>query len=414
MIRAVQCSSQSARVVRRIAGTELLKSVRGWVSRATSRRAWIEDVTLAGTALAVWIILARPMRFDIALVAASAAISILLRRKSPSVALALTWLMAIAQIATSQRPNLFDAAALVVVGTLAATGRRFELWASGISAVLGGVFGLFYLGRTEIRFEKILYTNSFELALLAALVPTLLLGSAWLAGLAVRSSRARRNEYGRRSEAERVASVAEEIARLERARTELARDVHDVVGHSLTVIIAQANAVEFFSDIDQIRKTVATISNTASTSLAEVRSVLDVTEFTSQRAVVSSIDALLANVAAAGITVQRHVGGSPRTVSTQVRVLLQRVMQELLANALKHGSEAQTIGVLEVWGPSELLIEVKNSIRVPVKPGSGSGLPGLRGRLASAGGQFDATVIDGVFFARARIPTTAIDNRTIA
>ena len=118
----------------------------------------------------------------------------------------------------------------------------------------------------------------------AAAVGVLVLAVPWLAGLALRATaRARTSEVGQEAAevdaalAQREAAQAQEIAALREDQARLARDVHDVVGHSLAVILAQAESAQYLPDDPaHLKTTLATIATSARTSLQDVRHVLSV------------------------------------------------------------------------------------------------------------------------------------------
>src|SRR5262249_39593032 len=93
-------------------------------------------------------------------------------------------------------------------------------------------------------------------------------------GLALRFRDRARSAQAARYTAETEAQQAQEIAQLQEAQNRLARDVHDVVGHSLTVILAQAESAQFIDDTARLKQTMQTIASSARTSLQAVRQVL--------------------------------------------------------------------------------------------------------------------------------------------
>ena len=338
-----------------------------------------------------------------ALTTSLAVLSVAVRRLTPSGALALAWLTAITQILSYERPSLVQLATLIVVGTVAMVGTRLEVWAAGISALVGGVIAVVYLLFTGFRFVEFFYAGP----LVAITVPFAVLGSAFLIGFAMRASESRRAESLRRAEAELEASRAVIEAQDERVRSAMARDVHDVVGHSLAVIIAQADSVEFVADTDRVREIVATIAATARGSLVEVRSVLEQTDATGETEP-ADLDALVDQVAAAGVQVERTIRGERRPLVGTTGVLAKRVMQEMLTNALRHGVPAGTIRIVELWRSGDLVFEVENAVGPVNGTGSGVGIAGMRTRLAAIGGTVEAEAVDEVFTARARIPLALV------
>jgi signal transduction histidine kinase len=190
----------------------------------------------------------------------------------------------------------------------------------------------------------------------------------------------------------------------------MARDVHDVVGHSLAVIIAQADSVGYVRDPDAVRAVVATIARTARSSLAEVRAVIGETN-DSRIADPGDLDALLEPVRAAGVPLEHEVLGEPRRLQTEVAVVARRILQELLANALRHGAAEEPLAVRLVWRSEDLLLEVDNTVAEQAEP-PGSGIEGMRTRLAGIGGHLDTGRTGDRFVALARLPYIPTRNRS--
>jgi signal transduction histidine kinase len=288
-----------------------------------------------------------------------------LRRSTPGVALGVTWVMALSQIALDERPSLVAVTYVLVLYAVARVGNRWEALASGISVVLGGTIASFYLYRSR--------ADESELRIVAE------------------------------TEAHRALDLAAE----ERARTAMARDVHDIVGHSLAVIIAQADSVEFLDDTDRIRAVNATIAETARRSLREVREVLSGTSAGTSGDEPQDLAALVEQVRAAGVTVDHRVRGERRALDPARSVVVRRVAQEMLTNALRHGAPGGSIAFHETWRSGDVVLEVENATGGPSTSAGGLGIDGMRSRVTAIGGFLEAEALDDVFTARARIPLPA-------
>lgn len=339
-----------------------------------------------------------------------AAVSVAVRRLSPAMALTLGWLTVLLQVSLGEPPSSVQLASAVVVYTAAAWGNRVELLAAGASAALGGLAAGLYL--LDIRFASITLRygtgpdDRGGSALVVVLLPVVFLGLCWTAGFAVRMLRAGRLESARRTVAEDRAADAQEQAGVEQARAAMARDVHDVVGHSLAVIIAQADSVRFLQDTDRVRSVVDTIAGTARASLLEVRGVLERTE--RERPVDGTdLDALVAQVRSTGVEVRERTEGEPAALDAASGLAARRVLQEMLTNALRHGQRDAVVTVQRSWRAADLVIEVTNTVGTDVTPGSGAGLTGMRERVAAVGGDLETDRIGDRFVARARIPRAA-------
>jgi signal transduction histidine kinase len=238
---------------------------------------------------------------------------------------------------------------------------------------------------------------------------TALLMAPWLLGLALRFSA--RSQASRASQvaAEAERDQAEEIAGLRDEQARLARDVHDVVGHSLAVILAQAESAQYLEDADTValQRTMTNIATTARASLDDVRQVLASTSGTPAAipARQHDLDDLIEGVRASGHTVESTVDGTPQPMPPELDVVAFRVLQEMLTNAIRHGSRDQPVLVERHWD-ADLRIEVQNAVPdhdagtpdetqpiagTPVAhpPDGGRGLEGMRRRLEAVGGRLD-------------------------
>ncbi|WP_144711783.1 sensor histidine kinase [Curtobacterium pusillum] len=362
----------------------------------------------------------------------AAAGAIALRRVSPSSAMLMVVVLGIVQVGGGERPSLVDLAMFVVIGTAAVVGTRTEVILSGVLAFVAGISATVYLAFTGFRF-LVLITGPRDQAFLAMAAPVTALLGVWAGGVAVRAFRSRDRESERRADAEAAASRAEAVAteaeatatraideaESERIRADIARDVHDVVGHSLAVIIAQADSVPFLDDEARIREVSATIASTARSSLVEVRQVLGHIDGSGASTDPGSLDEIVQGIREAGVDVDRSVRGRPVTLGPESGTAARRVLQEMLTNALRHGAPGMPVTVRETWRSADLVLEVENVVPpvavgtgpvtltagpVTTTRGSGRGLTGMQSRLHALGGSFDAAVLDDVFSARARIP----------
>jgi signal transduction histidine kinase len=215
---------------------------------------------------------------------------------------------------------------------------------------------------------------------------------------------------------------AREIARLREEQARLARDVHDVVGHSLAVILAQAESAQFLDDVDTagLKRTMSTIATSARSSLQDVRTVLTATQQPAAPRT-GGLDTLIEGVRASGHEVTSTEVGTPQPLPPELEVVAYRVLQEMLTNAIKHGRRDAPVLVERHW-EGELRIEVRNVIGTddgPVDPAltqpiatAGRGLDGMRRRLEAAGGRLDVRrreEPDGASFtATAWVPVRAV------
>jgi len=224
-----------------------------------------------------------------------------------------------------------------------------------------------------------------------------LLAVPWLIGLSLRLRADARVSRDARMHAEEERVAAVELAAVREEQAQLARDVHDVVGHSLAVILAQAESAQFLPDHDgeRLKRTLATIATSARVSLVDVRQVLGAGHGAAVPSE-ASFDQLVEGVRASGAVVNVRELGQRVPLPPELAEVAHRVLQEMLTNALRHGVRDATIDVARTWD-RELSIDVVN----PVPAGASStapvgvGLSGMRRRLESVGGRLDTGLLDG-------------------
>lgn len=246
------------------------------------------------------------------------------------------------------------------------------------------------------------------------------LGVVWLAGRFVRGRRRDVEDLKAdtaRLESERELRTAEALA-AERAR--IARELHDLVAHSMSVINVQAQGAQraVASDPDAARSALAAIETASRDGLDEMRRLLAVLREADGPGPLQpmpgldSLASLVERTRAAGLVVNVEVVGEPRPVAHGVGLTAYRVVQEALTNALRHGHPGDAT-VRMTWSPDQLEIDVVNA-RASDDPANGGpgagrvgqGLIGMRERLALYGGSFESRATpDGRFVIRARLPS---------
>lgn len=231
------------------------------------------------------------------------------------------------------------------------------------------------------------------------LVPLLiLLGAAWVFG---------ENMNARERERERRVT---EAAAAERAR--VAREIHDVVTHNVSVMVVQAAAGREVFDArpDQASAALSAIEDTGRSALTELRRLLDVDggdAETVPQPSLSRLDELVARVRATGLQVALDVEGTPRPVPEGVGLSVYRIVQESLTNTLKHARATHAAVVVRYRGDA-VEVEVTDDGVGAQAPGDGRGLVGMRERVALYGGELDAgSVPAGGFRVRALLPVGA-------
>ncbi len=245
-------------------------------------------------------------------------------------------------------------------------------------------------------------------ALLAGSVPNdvyawLLYALAWILGRALRhrqdlaaalEHRATRLELDQ--EAKARSAVTEE-------RSRIARELHDVIAHSLSVIVVQAAAERrvLGQEHATTKEVLGSIEHTGRQALVELRRLLGVIRKTDEgptlrpQPTLEHLDELIEQVREAGLVVQLRIQGEPVPLPPGVDLSAYRIVQEALTNVLKH-ADATRAEVLVGYHTSELELEVSDDGRGPVgAAGGGHGLVGMRERVALYGGVLEAGRRDG-------------------
>jgi signal transduction histidine kinase len=349
-------------------------------------------------------------------------IACLLSRREPFASLVLVWVTCTLQLLSGTPVIAVEFAVAIVAFGCARWGRAVTVVLSGLSIPAAAAVGYVVAGQDspgvfrglalfrEIRDSA--YRFSDTLLVGATILGLLILAVPWLAGLVLRATaRARRSEVQtERAEADAARAQheteqAREIARLQEEQGQLARDVHDVVGHSLAVILAQAESGQYLPDDDPaaLKKTMATIASSARSSLQDVRQVLSRPGLPTP-ARTGAFEQLVEGVRAGGHEVVATEVGTPQPLPPELDVAAHRVVQEMLTNAIKHGRRDRPVYVERHWPEGswdrDLRIEVRNVEEHPQGSADetqplwasgppGQGLEGMRRRLDSVGGRLD-------------------------
>ncbi|MFD9355759.1 sensor histidine kinase [Streptomyces sp. NPDC060031] len=238
--------------------------------------------------------------------------------------------------------------------------------------------------------------------------------TAWvLAMLAVcELVRVRREQWAR----ERIERAAAERRKVDQERLRIARELHDVLAHSISVINVQAGVglALLDSDPQQARTALTTIKAASKEALGEVRQVLDTlrTPGDAPRTPAPGLDRLpelVEQAAAAGLAVEITAEGKARTLAPGADLAAFRIVQEALTNVVRHsGSRAARVRL--TWRPDSLELRVDDDgpATGSAAGGSGNGLVGMRERAAALGGGIEAGPRpDGGYRVGARIPLKA-------
>jgi signal transduction histidine kinase len=328
-------------------------------------------------------------------------------------------LIATVPIALS-RTRIWLAAPLIVFGVLVAIGDPESTLT--IAALLSLVIAL-YLFAVRYRWRwSALLAFPFLVNAIEPLggddpgFPGVLLLALVIAALALGESQRERGEaVAERDESRRVMaeSLQQQAEMTERAR--IARELHDVIGHSISVMGLQAGAVRRLLTPEQEREREALLSveRTGRDAVGEMRRLLGILRANGAEPELEAMPTvqragdLVADLRRAGLDVELHVEGELDDLPPGRALAAFRILQEALTNVLKHAPGAHVEAVLRRAGP-ELEIEVVDSGGTrPAEPaGGGHGLVGMRERVALYGGTLEAGPEGPGFSVLARFPAT--------
>src|ERR1700761_2808787 len=311
------------------------------------------------------------------------------RRRRPAWAAALIAAVCLAQWLANVRAS-GDVAFLVALYSLGAYERRRWILASAVVvAEVGVIMAVTRWGPPAHR-------------LLPGLLSTGTVTAAWVAGIYVRMRRAYLVSALLRAEtAERERDSRAQVAvAAERAR--MAREMHDVIAHSLSVMITLNDAAAAVESSGQARDTITQASEVGRQALAEMRRMLGVLRDGEPAGLAPSPGAdqladLVSMVRSAGLSVELAVTGDLHTMLPTAQLALYRIVQESLTNVLKHGRNVQNVVVRIVrQGPGVKLQVDDDGQPSNREPGqAGHGISGMAERASLFGGRVDAGPRDG-------------------
>ena len=321
------------------------------------------------------------------------------RRRNPLVAVVLVMGAFAAQsliLAPTPTPDGELIPSLVAVYSVAAHGER---WVPFVGGGLSLVAGLIWLGLDDF------------------LLPTVMFGGAWLAGRLVQKRQLYAQAFAERARVlERERDVNARVAAAEE-RVRLARELHDVVGHSVSVMVVQAGAerLALGEERPATREALLGIERTGREALAEMSRLLGMLRKEGEglalapRPSLAQVEALVRTVRDAGVPVELHVEGERTSLPPGVDVSAYRILQEALTNVIKHAGPAR-VSVVVRYGGGAVEVQVTDDGRGPDdRNGLGYGLAGMRERVELHGGTFEAGRRNGGGFAvKARLPLETV------
>ena len=305
---------------------------------------------------------------------------------------------------TSQNPSLVVAFVIYIVA--AWLPRRASVAALvGTLAVTAAVAAAPTLGHTEASAAASRMVTSI-----------IVIAAAWTIGLAVRQQRA--YATGLREQADRQAKAqrAEERRGITEERLRIARELHDVVAHSLSLIAVQAGVGNYVAAArpQEAARALSSIEATSRGALHEMRRLLGVLRDEGATADLrpahglDDLGLLIKGTAAAGVLVHLEIRGTPCRVPPGIDLAAYRIIQEALTNVVKHAETASS-WVVVTYQENAVCIEVTDDGRgtptTPVSAGAGHGIVGMRERVALYAGEFSAGPLPGHgFHVAARLP----------
>lgn len=343
-------------------------------------------------------------RFLLGLVGITSAVLVLLaRRRFPFAAPASTWLVC-AALSFLDGQLIVNGGAILVAGMGAAvllgSQRNPSLSRLGLVIVLAGSVAVVRNGPESSTDDLVSVPVMFAIG--------------WLIGWALRERTERTEaaeERAARAEREREAAARVAVAE-ERGR--IARELHDVVAHAVSVIVLQVGAVRHRMPESSVadREALRNVEEVGRTALTEMRRLLNAMREEGDAAELmphpglADLDRLVRDVGAAGLTVDLRVQGDPAPLPPGLDLSAYRIVQEGLTNSLKH-SGADHAEVTVDYAPDELRLQVLDhgGGDRAASDGHGHGLVGIRERVKLFGGQMTAgPAPGGGFLVRARLP----------
>ena len=322
-------------------------------------------------------------------------LSLLGRRRFPFAAPAAVWLLAAGLSFLDGRLVGFTATASIagmVAAFLLGNLRNDREARVGLTIVIAAAAIVVYNNPTHAPGELVFIPVLFAIG--------------WLAGFALRERSVQAEdaeERALRAEREREAAARLAVAE-ERAR--IARELHDIVAHAVSVIVLQVGAVrhKLPPTLEEDKEALEGVERTGRAALTEMRRLLGAMrqddqdlELTPQPGL-DDLDSLLEEVGRAGLPVRLHVDGDRVPLPRAIDLSAYRIVQEGLTNALKHAG-ASRADVTVRYASDEVEIEVRDDGRgVTSTDGLGHGLVGIRERVKIYGGEMSTDSANGAGF----------------
>ncbi|MCL3861321.1 histidine kinase [Actinotalea sp. K2] len=345
--------------------------------------------------------------------------ALLWRRRRPLTVTAVITVLGVAVVATTGSLSGFELAAAFTVYAVAASRPARTAWITLMAVVLTlGVAVTIWENPLDTSGSVMVgqeeqFTPDARLAAVTSLVIVVL--AAIAIGISVRNRRLHVADLVERANA--LARDRDQQTRLARAaeRTRIAREMHDVVAHSLSVMIALADGAGAALERapDRSRAALDELSETGRSALADMRRVLGVLHEPDAplgpQPGSPDLEELIERFRTAGLPVRSTVVGDPLPDDAGLQLATYRLIQESLTNVLRHAPGAGSVEVRVSTVPGQVEIDVTDSgasLPVPDAGGAGHGLIGMRERAAVYGGTVDAGPHDHGWRMHAVLPWT--------
>jgi signal transduction histidine kinase len=384
-------------------------AVYAWLSRHPSLVDGVPAIGLALLGLPVAIVTRMPVLLPII---AGLVLPVVFRRRYPVQAFAVAVVAGALQVLTDTPPIGSDLAILVMLYTLAAYRPR-RVSVPGLIVCLAGsamavavwAHGLAVLDR--LLLATVIFSGT---ALVAwVLGDSMRYRRAYLTALEDRAARLERE----RDQQALIATAAE--------RARIARELHDVIAHNVSVMVVQADGAGYVlrTDPDRVAEALAAISHTGRKALSEMRRLLGVLRSGDERAGLAPLPGLdqlrelVEQARHAGMSVSLCLDGPPRPLPAGAELAAYRVVQESLTNTRKHGGLGAAAAVSLRYEPDALLLQVTDDglgAAAAAADEPGHGLTGMRERIEMYGGTIEAGPLpDGGYQVTARLPEAGAD-----
>jgi len=411
---------------------QVIRRALDWASRSP----FAVDALLAGMVWLVFIVFGGSADGWILFLITAQILPLAWRRTQPFAAAMVIAAACLLQVLVIDQPLVSNVAALAIIyATAAYATERWHSRVVGLAGLAGSVLGV-----VDWMLEYERYYQPVGVSLLVTLLPTLLfmwmsVAVAWVLGDIVRRRRAvvarlrEQNEALARDQAQRAALAAQG------ERATIAREMHDIVAHSLSVVVVQADGGAYAARtaldrgtggdvvaLEQAAQTLETLAATAREALTDTRRLVGVLRDSGSAAEfeptqgLNNLEGLVQRVRDSGVPVGLAVRGEVDRLPREVDLAAYRVVQESLTNVLKHAGPDASVAVDVLRTPAVLLVRVTDDGRGTGAPdGRGNGIVGMREWVEFLGGTLHAGPREGGGFeVTASVPVGDVTHEMVA